>query len=492
MTSIVDLSSNKRAQLALRFFTYGVMTIATIVLTVMAIFYAMGYRFNQNSLAFEQGGLMQFRSTPEGAQVLVDGKLQPARTPGRAHVAAGSHTIEMRSDGYRSWRKTVDVNPGQLLWLNYTRLIPEDMQTIGIRAFPSLASLHPSPDHKWLLLQETINQPHFTLVDVNDEKKPTFSSLSIPEDKLTKREGGLLGDFSVVEWDSQSRYVLVQHVNGATREFIRIDRSRPGETVNINQLFRLNVGEVHFAGSNSNVVYAKTEDVLRRLDLNAGSASAALVTGLQQFSVYSEQTLAFVAEREVVAGNPATKQQIVGILERDKEQVMQTLPLGRPLKVAMTEYFRNIYVALSTGEGKVLVLRDPSTGVQDTAVFASFNLKEEPRKLTFAANGRMVLAAGDSGFSTYDLELNKASDVSPNVGAAISRPLGWLDDFYLWTDAGDKLHILEFDGNNQQYIAPVAAGLGVTLSHNSKVLFSVNKDPSANTFVLQASRIVKG
>src|SRR5262249_48758655 len=102
----IDLAS-KRARLALRFFTYGVMTLATILLTTLAVFYAMGYRFNQNDLTFEQGGLIQFRSAPEGAQVYIDGALQGFTTPGRANLGAGTHTVSMQLKGYRSWQKTV-------------------------------------------------------------------------------------------------------------------------------------------------------------------------------------------------------------------------------------------------------------------------------------------------------------------------------------------------------------------------------------------------
>jgi hypothetical protein len=54
---------SKKAKLALRFFTYGVMTLATVLLTTLAVFYALGYRFNRDTFTFEQGGLVQFRSS---------------------------------------------------------------------------------------------------------------------------------------------------------------------------------------------------------------------------------------------------------------------------------------------------------------------------------------------------------------------------------------------------------------------------------------------
>jgi hypothetical protein len=74
-----DLSS-KRAKLALRFFTYGVMTVASAVLTAFLVFVALGYRLDKD-FNFSQGGLVQFRSFPNSANVTVDGKVQNFHTP---------------------------------------------------------------------------------------------------------------------------------------------------------------------------------------------------------------------------------------------------------------------------------------------------------------------------------------------------------------------------------------------------------------------------
>src|SRR5215213_3733994 len=95
----IDLST-KRAQLALRFFTYGVMTLATVIITAVCVLIAMGYRFDRQNFTFEQGGLVQFKSTPEGATVRVSGQRQTVKTPNKANLAAGKYTIQMDLKGY--------------------------------------------------------------------------------------------------------------------------------------------------------------------------------------------------------------------------------------------------------------------------------------------------------------------------------------------------------------------------------------------------------
>jgi hypothetical protein len=483
--------SSKRARLALRFFTYGVMTLATVLLTVLAIFYAMGYRFNQNTLTFEQGGLLQLRSVPESASVTVDGRMQSFATPGRVNLPAGVHTVGMQRDGYRSWQKTVSLAPGQLLWLNYTRLIPNSVTTQPVKEFVGMNKVVPSPDRRWLLVHEKADQPVMTLVDVADERKPVSSTLTIPDAQLT-RVNNALGRLEPTEWELGSRYFLVRHRNGPTDEWLRVDRVQPEETVNLTRLFRLNISNAHFAGSTPNNIYAKTDNVLRRFDIAAGSASAALVNDLQQFVVYGDDTIAFVAEREQTVGAAIGKQQVVGLYRRGQDVAVQTFPMGVSLKLAYGEYTNHSYLAIHHGQGDIQILRDPSVAAtKGTAQFANLHVGKAVSQLKFSNNGRMIMSRAGNILTTYDLEVGTThSTALPFMDQEPKRGLLWLDDYYLWTDAGDRLRIVEFDGQNDREIAAVASGFGVSLSQSGETLFSIGKDKASGAYVLQASQLV--
>lgn len=481
-----QILSSKKFEIALRFFTYGVMAVSTLLLTTLAIFYAMGYRFNQTSLSIEQGGLVQFRSTPEGATVLVDGKKISAKTPGRAHVSPGSHTVEMQLDGYQTWRRTVDLQPGQLLWLDYTRFVPNSVTTTPIRTFASVVDSAFSPDRRWLLVHEAANSPVYTMFDMSDETKPVVTTITIPDTETT-RVNGQLGTFTILEWDFGSHDVLVRHDNGDTHEVIRIDRTKPTEALNISRLFSLNIGEVHFAGGNQNVLYAQTGDVLRRLDVGGASASAALVTGMSHFVLYGEDRIAFVAERELTPGDATSRKAVVGLYQNGKEVTVRTYPAGTQLQVALTEYFRHQYLAISQGDAAVEILQDAADKAIETPVFTRFELDRAVKWLSFSNNGRMLAAGNGSVWATHDLEVahtyhNKIEDAEP------AGPLKWLDDYYLWADAGDRFRMVEFDGQNPRDITGLATGYLASLSQNGKSLFTFSK--GAAGVVLQESRLV--
>ena len=56
------------------------------------------------------GPWLRVRTKPDGAQVLLGGKLVGA-TPYRAHVASGRHVLEVRAEGRESHVQTVDIPP---------------------------------------------------------------------------------------------------------------------------------------------------------------------------------------------------------------------------------------------------------------------------------------------------------------------------------------------------------------------------------------------
>jgi hypothetical protein len=478
---------SKRAQLALRFFTYGVMTLATVFLTTLAIFYAMGFRFNQSTKQFDQGGLVQFRSMPDGANIYIDGKQQSFKTPARANLPAGDHEVSMHLNGYRDWKRSVSLAPGQLLWLNYTRLIPESITTTPLRAFPSVANMLPSPDHRWMLIQEAADVPAFTLVDASDEKNPTYTDFTLPEAMLHK-VNNKYGQFTMVEWDLSSRYVLIHHQNGTQNEWLRVERSNPQAAVNISQLFGLDISEAHFAGSNPNLIFAKTSDILRRLDIGANNASAALVSGIIQFTVFGDNTVSFTANRQ---GAPNESQAVVGLYKQDKETLVQTFPAGTPLMIAYTEYDNHGYLAIYKNDGVVQLLRDPGVSNKDTAQFATVAVSQMLKWLMFSNNGRMLVGGNDTMMTTYDIELGK---IFPDtLGFMDGTPLGkpsWFDDYSLWTGAGGRLRVFEFDGQNDREITTASPGQNVNLSQSGKTLFSVGKNAITNTFFLQSSKLV--
>jgi hypothetical protein len=67
----------------------------------------------------EEPALVDFNSNPPGADILIDGNLV-GNTPSTLHVDAGRHLIQLRLGGYRSWTRTMRVEPGSSPFIRAT------------------------------------------------------------------------------------------------------------------------------------------------------------------------------------------------------------------------------------------------------------------------------------------------------------------------------------------------------------------------------------
>ncbi len=483
-----DLSSRK-ARLALRFFTYGVMTISTIVITVIMIFFALGYRFD-NNFNFNQGGLVQFRSFPDGAKVKIDDKMQSFNTPNKKNLSAGQHTVSLSLEGYRSWSKPFDLAAGQLLWLNYARLVPESIKTDNVREFAAVVDSVASPDRKWALIQLSASEPKFILVNATDEKALKFTDVSVPDSFYDKRQDQP-GKFSIVEWDLKSQYVLIKHVVGGSAEFLRIDRSKISSPVNLTKLFGLQISQAHFSGSNADTIYANTSGVLRRLSVNNKSASGVLVDNIEDFTIYGDGAAAFVGLQNQTIGDDATKQKVIGVWKNDKTTIVRHVDLNDDPVISYSEYDDHSYLAIGDKKSQeIQLVRDPfSAGSKDqNADLIKIDLGADLKWLSFSGNGRMLVAQNDNHFSSYDIEESKTYKQVLDLGSDIRTPLKWLDDFYLLNTDGGKLRILEFDGTNAREIVSTKPKSPAFLSSNGERIFSFAE--SNDKMSLQSSLMI--
>ncbi len=63
------------------------------------------------------------KSTPDGADVTVDGKFMGS-TPSTVRLAPGDHVIAIEKSGFKTWQRTMSVNPGGIVTIDATLAKP--------------------------------------------------------------------------------------------------------------------------------------------------------------------------------------------------------------------------------------------------------------------------------------------------------------------------------------------------------------------------------
>lgn len=483
---------SKRSQLIKQTIVYTLMTLSVVVIVFILSLVVLGYRFNSVSGTLVQGGLVQFNSTPPGASLFVDSTRLGAATPTNATLTPGQHTITMSRTGYDTWRKTVEVGSGSILWLNYARLIPTDLPVNNVATFPAITSSIASPNRRFVAMTTDPSSPTVTLVDINGDT-PKSEVITLPEGTYTVPEDKTGESFRLSEWDLSNRYLLLQHQYVDKTEWIVVDTENVNETVNLTLLFDIPMSGAKFSNSDRRVLYALMNGDVRRIDIDAATISAPLVRGVAEFSLYDRSIITYVSTIDA-----ETKQRSVGYYHdgAEKPRVIKTYSDDGtvPLHLSVGKYYSRTYVAVAYGN-TVDILQGslPRSDSESSSSLEAVTTVTIPGGgvdyLSNKTNGRFFVAQHGSNYTVYDLELKKLTTTSLKGDAPPEGELRWLDGYTVWSSLGGMLRLYEFDGGYQHDIMPILSGQNPTLSPNGRYLYAPVQDENG-AFHLSRVRLI--
>lgn len=467
---------SKRRQPIVRTVVYSFMTLTVVIIVSLLMLVVLGYSFDEKAGRLEQGGLLQFASVPQGATVTLDEIRLGPRTNSKATVSAGNHSVIFDREGYRSWKKSIAIKPAQIGWLNYARLIPQNITTESVREFPSLSGALASPQYNYMILHESPDKPQFLIANIQGDIV-RYDDIVVPSSVYTAPAPGKMQTFTIDSWSYDEQLVILRHnYDDNKEEWILLNRSAPARSLNVNKLFAIEPGKVQFAGKSSQLLFAQVADTVRRLNIDNPSAQRTLATRVESFSSYDDKTVVF-------SGLPDEKnQRTVGYATPDSDSP-QTIAMypndGQLLQAAVETYFSRYYVSILHGQ-QLSISAGSSLPTSDNTVpplklFAKLTVPESASRLTMTDNGRFVMVQLPDGYSTYDLELQKYDKTTWATQPTAPRAISWLDRYMIWSDNGGKLRFYEFDGANQQNIMDVAEGYSVSLSPNEKYVYAIGK-----------------
>lgn len=467
------------------------MTLSVVAIVTILMLIILGYSFNRQDGRLEQGGLMQFASTPSGATVTLDEVAQSSRTPSKANVDAKNHHVTMDRTGYRQWQKSIMVEPGTIRWLSYARLIPTEPVVSTVHRYTGLDSALVSPFRQWIAVSENATVPVITIADIRSEQLKQ-ESITIPEESYTVPTTEAVQSFAVESWAQDEKHMLVKHTYDTDKvEWIIVDRTDVSKTINLSKTFAINPTKVLFGTNNGRNLYVKTDDIVRKVNLDDRTLSRPYVSNVDDFWVYDSTTVLFST-----AVDEATNARTVGYISDDMEvaETIKSFPAETTnLKIAFGEYYSRNFVAIAHNTTLELfqgTLPKGSTDA-DLKVVKTQTLTSPAEWLTISRNGRFTVAQQADGYVTYDVELKKADPTKfARPATTPQRQMQWLDDYMIWNDRENVLRFYEFDGANQQDVMPVTEGFSVTLSSNNRYVYGFVKNESGAS--LQRARLIIG
>jgi hypothetical protein len=482
MASMYRTPSKRQQRLKLAAI-YSLMTIGVVSLVTLLVFVMLGYRFNRDTSTIQQGGLVQFASRPVDASVTIGNAKLGDLTPSKITINPGDYAVRMNREGYQEWSKSVSVRPGEVLWLNYAQLVPNDIQTDSLTGFAALSSVKSSPNGDRFAIVEDPARPVLTFLDITSDE-PRRTELTIPDALLPE---GKTPTFAVADWANDSDRLLVNMSYESTVERLLVDRRDAEKTVSLTKTYEADIAEAIFdPRSSERVITRSSGGDVRIIDTADESLSGVVANSVTSMSLYANDALLLV--QAVAEGG-----QSVGYLSlgSDKVRVLKRIASSDKTLITLAKYFSEPYVAVSTGNQlEIFKLKSLASSESDDPIsmstVVSTTLPATVDYLSIRSGGRFVIAQYGSGVQTYDLELDKQTLTA--FDTPVSGELRWLDRYHFYVTTGANLEVMEFDGGNAHTITPLTTQFDAVQSDDGKFIYSINAVDDG--FALQRSRMI--
>lgn len=446
---IMHKQRSKRSELWRIFSILVVFPLSVGILLTLSVFYVLGYRFDFATHEVAQGGLIQFDSHPRGAQVTIDGQIISGKTATKLDATAGSHTVTMALAGYQPWQKSITVNPGKILWLNYARFIPQSIKTDVQVSYPHIDSALSVRGTSLIYVWPEKTKPVVTQIYGNTNQVKQ-KSIEIPSDTYTAASDANTSRFQLIDTDSSGSYLLVNHTYDNVSEWLYIDVDTPSHSVNLSRVAGASISHIEFDKSNNRRVYMIVENSFVTYDVGSQILSKPIVGSVAEISGDSDGTVMYVSLPDT-----KTAQRTIGYVSKGDThaKVLRTFYDNgtTPLHFLEENYVDSHYFAIQYGSTvEISAGLLPASSSTDTVLLqnvATISLTDPSSQMSFSPSSRFIIIQSGTTFMTYDLELGKLSTTSQR-GDGNASPLAWLDQTSIVSTRGGSLQYYEFDGEN--------------------------------------------
>lgn len=453
------------------------MALIVVFGTYILVYQAYGFGVDRKTGQVVQNGLVFFDSAPDKATILLNGEEQRFQTNTRQALAAGEYDVEIRKDGYRSWKRHFELEGGTVERFMYPLLIPNELQRAELEVFESVPVLGlQSPDRRWVLLSRPGSLGVFSQYDLNNlrDDKPPITTVTIPPNLLNT--AGSSHVLTMVEWSTDNRHVLLKHMFDGGFEFIMFDREQPDQSINVNQLLGQSPEKISLRDKQYDKLFLhQTDKSLQAADINNKSVTP-LLSGVLSYKSHGNDVLLYA---QIAPDDPGEVR--ISMREGTKSYVIRDIPKSESVPLDLATYGNRWYVVIgSNAEEKTYVYKDPldalkTQGLESPLPISFLRSSGSITKLEFSQNARFIMVNSGQSFSVYDFEKTRyyrymiEQPIEPTV-----KPT-WMDGNRIVIRTNGQAHIFDYDGINHQTLLASDVSLPVFFNRDYDVLYTVSK-----------------
>jgi hypothetical protein len=437
----------RRLALALAYILGAVIIIGgTIVLVQIGRGYSYDFRTNR----FVLNGLLVISSQPGSASITLGERVLNRRTPYRTTIEAAEYDLKISKPGYRDWSKRISVQPTQVTWVQYPILLPDKIEAERFITSGSVKFLVPNRDHKRFAYITEGEGSGLWVTGLDRQPTRIYTPVELPD----RPPETLLS----AEWSDDSSHLLVQSRVGEAVKYLVV-ASEPAPAINLTDLFRFEFNQLKFSPRDWRQLYWISPEGLRRIDLEAQTASAVLADRVKNYT--------FADDRLLLIQTTDIGQSVVGLDSRgNKQELIASIPDSPAYNMAYTKHRDRDYLAIIPSLTSTLTLY----GDVFSANPISKQISKNADRAFFNGDGRYLAFATDNSYGTYDLDADQI-DAGKLETKLVS--LIWYDNFHLLMNSGGKAVLVEYDGENPGTIIEDIGSMPAYSSNDGRHVLSV-------------------
>lgn len=469
---------------------YFLIGIAILIGTFILVYQAYGFGFSKNGQVV-QSGLVFFSSKPNPAKIYLNGTLNKDSTNSRIVLEENIYDVVLKREGYRDWKRTIEVDGGSVRHYDYPFLFPIKLEPINLHAIAGTPNIiTQSPDRRWLLVQLPGNVPRFAVYDLKNSKDPAVE-ITLPSNAYTKAIGPEVWEFS--EWADDNNHLVLMHTFNNKKEYVLVDRKDPAQSVNLTNTITEKFAELSLINKKYDkyYLYDPVSFSLKKASLSE-PAPVLVVNKAYAFKSYGNSDLLYVTDS---TQEPGKVQYVLKL--GDKSYVIKTSGTDSKYLVDLTEYSNKLYVVIgSANSNRLYVFKDP------VAQLASANKNAlapvqvlhvvKPNYVKFSSSAQFVMAENGNRFALYDAENNKGYNyITKQPIDAPQQNATWMDGHRLTYVSQGKLFVFDYDYNNQQILSPANSSYLPAFSSDFKNLYTVVNTANSGLYLSQTPLLIK-
>jgi hypothetical protein len=434
-----------------RAFFLGALLLFTIIAPVL-ILGASGYRYNFQEQVLVPTGTLVLNSSPPGAKVLINQQEETQRTPAEIEgLLPSRYTLEVKTEGFRPWRKEVEIQANRITVEDQILLIPRQIAVSSVSA-KEIRTFAVSPDGQKLIYvrrQDAEGTDSLWRFDLkNGEERLLF-----PLDSDQKGSIWTNDSIDSLLWLANGRGVAFSiSTPRAKRYFIlAIGEDEQG----VFEWTPPETGEIdRWKSTQSGIgLFFMQGESLYRVDYEKRAVEPVTPDRVRGYALQGD-SIYFVT-----ASPPVLFRQDRATGERTELAALPMEPVEGPAEVSSVEH-----LSLS-GKGKIAFIdrRGILWLIDDIPSAAARPVAAGVQTALFNEEGRRLLYQTKQGLFVYHLEEGETLG-GPEAGAfetvvrrkgAIIGPTWYRDQFHILYGAGDTVYITEAGGQGPPNIHPL-------------------------------------